>query len=146
MAPDLPGHGFTDAPSSSPGYSLPGVANGLGALFQVLNLKPALAVGHSAGAAVALRMMLDSSIIPAAVVSLNGALLSFPAWPEIFSARQLGYWRAPASPRKRFRYSPAHAHRLSGCCVRPAPGSTPKAYVCMLFWLEILVTCRRRSR
>ena len=84
VAPDLPGHGFTDAPSSSPGYSLPGVANGLGALLQVLNLKPALAVGHSAGAAVALRMMLDSSITPAAVVSLNGALLPFPGLTHDF--------------------------------------------------------------
>jgi magnesium chelatase accessory protein len=77
VAPDLPGHGFTAAPSSSAGYSLPGVANGLGALLEVLNLKPTLAVGHSAGAAVALRMMLDSSITPVAVVSLNGALLPF---------------------------------------------------------------------
>jgi magnesium chelatase accessory protein len=78
VAADLPGHGFTDAPSSSVGYSLPGVAHGLAALLQVLNLKPALAVGHSAGAAVAVRMTLDSSITPAAVISLNGALLPFP--------------------------------------------------------------------
>ena len=78
VAADLPGHGFTDAPSSSVGYSLPGVAHGLASLLQVLNLKPALAVGHSAGAAVALRMTLDGSITPAAVVSLNGALLPFP--------------------------------------------------------------------
>ena len=81
---------------------LPGVAIGLAALLQELNLKPALAVGHSAGVVVELRMTLDGSITPAAVVSLNGALLPFPAWPTICSARQPGCWRAPASQRKRF--------------------------------------------
>jgi magnesium chelatase accessory protein len=84
VAPDLPGHGFTDAPSSSAGYSLPGVAHGLAALLQVLNLKPVLAAGHSAGAAVALRMTLNGSITPAAVVSMNGALLPFPGMAHDF--------------------------------------------------------------
>ncbi len=78
VVPDLPGHGFTDPPASGSGYSLPAVAGGLAALLQVLDLKPVLAAGHSAGAAVALRMALDGSITPVAVVSLNGALLPFP--------------------------------------------------------------------
>jgi magnesium chelatase accessory protein len=78
VAADLPGHGFTAAPASAAGYSLPGVARGLAALLQELGLKPVVAVGHSAGAAVAIRMALDAAITPAAVVSLNGALLPFP--------------------------------------------------------------------
>jgi magnesium chelatase accessory protein len=73
VAPDLPGHGFTGMPGD-PGLSLPGMARLLEALLDALGLRPDLAVGHSAGAAVALRMALDARIAPAAVVSLNGAL------------------------------------------------------------------------
>lgn len=84
VVPDLPGHGFTAAPSLASGYSLPGVARGLAALLQVLELKPVLVAGHSAGAAVAVRMTLDGSIAPVAVVSLNGALLPFPGMANDF--------------------------------------------------------------
>jgi magnesium chelatase accessory protein len=78
VAPDLPGHGFTGPPRSPAGYSLPGVAAGVGELLTTLGLAPAVVAGHSAGAAVAVRMCLDSGIAPAALVSLNGALLPFP--------------------------------------------------------------------
>jgi magnesium chelatase accessory protein len=78
VVPDLPGHGFTEGPKAASGYSLPGVAKGMTALLGELGLQPNLAVGHSAGAAVALRMTLDGAIDPATVVSLNGALLPFP--------------------------------------------------------------------
>ena len=74
VAPDLPGHGFTQTPDG-PGLSLPGMARGLAALLQVLGKTPALVVGHSAGAAILARMCLDRLIAPRAVVSLNGALL-----------------------------------------------------------------------
>jgi magnesium chelatase accessory protein len=77
IAPDLPGHGFTSAP---PAYRmrLPDTANSLADLVQALGAKPALAVGHSAGAAIVARMALDGAIEPAAVVALNGALLPLP--------------------------------------------------------------------
>jgi magnesium chelatase accessory protein len=78
VAPDLPGHGFTAAPATDAGYTLPGVAAGIAALLNALALRPVVAVGHSAGAAVAIRMCLDKTITPVAVVSLNGALLPFP--------------------------------------------------------------------
>jgi magnesium chelatase accessory protein len=77
VAPDLPGHGFTGAPLTPSGYSLPVVARGLAALMTALGVRPVLAVGHSAGAAVVLRMTLDGLLTPAAVISLNGALLPF---------------------------------------------------------------------
>jgi len=74
IAPDLPGHAFTHAPPSQ-ALSLPAVAQALAALLSTLDVRPALVVGHSAGAAIALRMALDGSVDPALVVSINGALL-----------------------------------------------------------------------
>jgi magnesium chelatase accessory protein len=73
VAPDLPGHGFTGMPGD-PGLTLPGMARLVEALLDALGVKPDLVAGHSAGAAVALRMALDGRIAPQAVVSLNGAL------------------------------------------------------------------------
>lgn len=73
VAPDLPGHGFTETPASRR-MSPEGMAAALRDLLRVLNLVPELVAGHSAGAAVALRMALDGMIAPAGVVALNGAL------------------------------------------------------------------------
>lgn len=77
IAPDLPGHGFTDTPASA-GLSLPGMSERLSRLLDALEVEPAMAVGHSAGAALALRMALDGRIGNGGVVSLNGALAPFP--------------------------------------------------------------------
>ena len=75
VAPDLPGHGFTTPPPSPAGLSLPGMAALLGELLRSLGVSPALVAGHSAGAAVLVRMALDGRIAPRAVVGLNAALL-----------------------------------------------------------------------
>jgi magnesium chelatase accessory protein len=105
IAPDLPGHGFTDSGLERQS-SLPGMATGLAALLAKLGADPALAVGHSAGAAVLARVCLDRRSRPRALISLNGALLPlrglagqfftpaakllamFPQVPRLFS------WRA----------------------------------------------------
>jgi magnesium chelatase accessory protein len=76
VAPDLPGHGFTETPPRQ-GLSLPGMAREIGELLQQLALAPAIVVGHSAGAAVMIRMTLDGFVTPRALVSINGALLPF---------------------------------------------------------------------
>jgi magnesium chelatase accessory protein len=76
VAPDLPGHGFTEMPALRR-MSLGGMADAVGALLATLGLAPAVAVGHSAGAAIAVRTCLDGRAEPAAVVSLNGAFLPF---------------------------------------------------------------------
>jgi magnesium chelatase accessory protein len=74
VAPDLPGHAFTSAPAPHL-LSLPGMARLVGDLLAALGeAPPSLAVGHSAGAAILLRMALDGRIAPASIVSLNGAL------------------------------------------------------------------------
>lgn len=73
-APDLPGHADTD-PLPTGRLSLPGMAAAVGDLLDALQLTPSCALGHSAGAAILARMMLDGRIHPASWVSLNGALL-----------------------------------------------------------------------
>ncbi|MEZ5788355.1 MAG: alpha/beta fold hydrolase [Xanthobacteraceae bacterium] len=105
VAPDLPGHGFTVAPSDDV-LSLPGMAGALGALLQTLAVEPALGIGHSAGAAILIRMTLDKLMSPRGLVSLNGALLPFEGVAgQIFSpiaralfttavAARLFAWRA----------------------------------------------------
>lgn len=76
LAIDLPGHGFTERPPPA-GLSLPGMARRLGELLDTLDFRPDLAIGHSAGAAILVRMALDARIAPKEIVSLNGALYPF---------------------------------------------------------------------
>ncbi len=72
IVPDLPGHGFTSGLTSP---TTPAMAAAVAALLATLGVTPALIVGHSAGAAVALRCSLTT---PVPVVAINGALLPFP--------------------------------------------------------------------
>lgn len=76
VAIDLPGHAFTSMPHPSL-QSLTGMASHVAHLLKSLSIAPTIVVGHSAGAAVAARMILDQAISPKALVSLNGALLAF---------------------------------------------------------------------
>ena len=85
VAPDLPGHGFTEMPSTQR-LSLPGMANAVADLLGTLDIVPALAAGHSAGAAILARMSLDGRIAPSGLVSLNGALLPLYGLPGIVFA------------------------------------------------------------
>lgn len=73
VAPDLPGHGF----SGRGPQTLPGMAGAVAALLTKLDLKPDILVGHSAGAAIAIRMALDG-LAANSIVALNPALLPFP--------------------------------------------------------------------
>jgi magnesium chelatase accessory protein len=77
IAPDLIGHGFTELPSRKR-LTLPGMAEAVRDLLAVLKAQPAMIVGHSAGAAIGMRMSLDGLCAPKALVSLNGALMPFP--------------------------------------------------------------------
>ncbi len=76
IAPDLPGHGFTDRPGRDK-LSLPGMASALSDLLDALALRPAIAAGHSAGAALIIQMALQSGTSLRTLVSFNGALLPF---------------------------------------------------------------------
>lgn len=74
LAVDLPGHGFSAMPPAAH-MGLPGMAADLAALLAAENMRPDIIVGHSAGAAIAIRMALDGRVAPQRIVSLNGALL-----------------------------------------------------------------------
>jgi len=80
VAPDLPGHAFTDRPAPNR-LSLTGMAAAVTSLLGALEISPSVVVGHSAGAAVLVRMCLERNIAPRALVSLNGALLPLPGLP-----------------------------------------------------------------
>lgn len=76
LAMDLPGHGETSAPTPEQ-LSLPGMAQAIKALLDRAGATPEIVVGHSAGAAILVRMALDGLIAPRAIVSINGAFLPF---------------------------------------------------------------------
>lgn len=73
LAPDLPGHGFTSEARGRV-LSLPGMADALAGLLDALDFAPAIAAGHSAGAAILIEMALGGRIEPAALIGLNSAL------------------------------------------------------------------------
>lgn len=73
---DLPGHGFTKKRYAKP-LTLPYVAQAVTALIDKLELRPLCVVGHSAGAAIMIRMMLSANVTPLQAISINGALKPF---------------------------------------------------------------------
>ncbi len=113
IALDLPGHGFSDMPTGR-AWSLPRMAGALRALLDALDVRPALVVGHSAGAAILCRMCLDGQIEPRGLVSLNGALLPLRGVPPVFTQiARLMTWN-PLIPRllARRAHDPAVVARL----------------------------------
>jgi len=76
IALDLPGQGFTKMGARAR-CSLDGMSKDISALLQGEDLLPDAIVGHSAGAAIALRMVRDLPRPPKAIVGLNAALENF---------------------------------------------------------------------
>ena len=72
VAVDLPGHAFTQPPSKN-SLSLPGMAAAVATLLRTLRVNPVRAVGHSAGAAVLVRMAVERLFAPQDIISFNGA-------------------------------------------------------------------------
>lgn len=86
LAVDLPGHGFTTGAALNR-LQLPQIAHDLDALLSALGLgTPALVVGHSAGAALALRWALSTAQPPRALVGFNPSLVPPPALYTQFMA------------------------------------------------------------
>ena len=76
LVPDLPGHGLSHGLAASH-QSLPGMARALGALLDQLGARPVAVLGHSAGAALMLRLALDADCAGTRLLGLNAALLPF---------------------------------------------------------------------
>ena len=76
LAVDLPGHGFTQS-FRRLDSALPGMVHALKVLLAAENFRPALIVGHSAGAAIAVRLASELDPRPRGTVSINGALKPF---------------------------------------------------------------------
>lgn len=74
IAPDLPGQGFTQSPNASRS-GLPEMTEDLTALCKAENWNPVAIIGHSAGAAIALR--LSQTLGAPKVIGINPALDNF---------------------------------------------------------------------
>ncbi len=82
------------------GITVDAIAAGLGALLLALDVSPAVAVGHSAGAAILARLVLSGRIAaPAVLVALNGAMLPIPGLAgHVFRSAARLLASAPALP------------------------------------------------
>lgn len=113
VAMDLPGHGFTRGRLRG-GPTLPGVAKAVTALLETLGVRPTSLVGHSAGAAIALRMAHDSNE-RTPVVGLSPALMPFPGLAaKLFPALAKALFVNPFVPRifSRLAGAPGEAERF----------------------------------
>lgn len=77
MAIDLPGHGFSSL-ASGDGMSLSGMSSSISALLNHLNWPVQAFIGHSAGAAIAMQMVLDQHWQPEVLIGINPAWLPLP--------------------------------------------------------------------
>jgi magnesium chelatase accessory protein len=99
VAPDLPGHGRTQMPDAQ-GFRLPEMAGAIAALLRALGIAPALIAGHSAGAAIALQLVLDGLLHPQGVVAINGAFKPYGGVAaQIFSPMARMLFLNPFVPR-----------------------------------------------
>ena len=82
IAFDLPGHGFTTGATREQ-LSLDGMASAVSELLRVLGVRPTIAVGHSAGAAVLLQLVSSHEVAPQSIIGVNSALVSVNALGQI---------------------------------------------------------------
>ncbi len=81
LALDLPGHGFTDRLPGAPN-ALPNMARATAELLATLNVVPSCAIGHSAGAAILIRMAADGALPTATrLIGINAALMPYGGFP-----------------------------------------------------------------
>ncbi len=82
IAFDLPGHGFTTGATVAQ-LSLAGMATAVAELLRVLEVRPDVGVGHSAGAAVLLQLASSHEVTPQSIIGVNSALVSINALGQI---------------------------------------------------------------
>ncbi len=99
IAPDLPGHGFTRGRPTG-GMTMGAVARAVAELLVTLRVSPTFIVGHSAGAAIGVRMATDGLASPRGIVGLDAALLPFPGLAaKLFPAMAKLLFINPLVPR-----------------------------------------------
>ncbi|UVO50846.1 alpha/beta fold hydrolase [Sphingomonas sp. SUN019] len=119
IAPDLPGHGFTSGRPIG-GLSMPAMARAVAALLVKLDMKSVAIVGHSAGAAIGIRMTLDGFVEPQKIIGLSAALLPFPGLAaKLFPALARALFVNPFAPHIMARIA-----RTPGEVARFLPRST----------------------
>ncbi|MEL6877244.1 MAG: alpha/beta fold hydrolase BchO [Pseudomonadota bacterium] len=98
IAPDLPRHAFTTGHPPE-AMALPTMARAVGRLLDELDVMPAMIVGHSAGAALALQLALTRQLdVP--LIGLNAALRPFPGLAaQLFPAFAKMLFVNPLVPR-----------------------------------------------
>ena len=106
VAMDLPGHAFTDGVARQD-LSLDGMARAVGALVGALGLEVALIVGHSAGAAIGARLVLEATLQPRLLVAINGAFFPLPGlagllFPPVARLMAATPWAARLFARRRW--------------------------------------------
>jgi magnesium chelatase accessory protein len=112
IVPDLPGHGLTGA---LPRPGLGAMAQAVAALVAELGQPIMTVIGHSAGAAIALQMVLDEAIRPRLLVGLGAALRPLAPLPQLLLPGVAGLMRmnpflvpafasASASPERTRRF------------------------------------------
>ena len=95
-APDLPGHGFTSAPTRAGGMAPGGLVGALESLLLHLSVRPTLVVGHSVGAALAALLALERRIEPAGLVGLTPSLVPPSGFVTDLASELLGpLFRSP---------------------------------------------------
>lgn len=98
VAADLPRHAFTTGHPPT-AMALPSMASAIAKLIAHLDIKPAIIVGHSAGAALALQLALDHGYT-GPIMGLNSALRPFPGpAAQIFPAVAKLLFVNPLVPR-----------------------------------------------
>lgn len=99
LVPDLPGHGFSSTIRRKRS-SLGNISGALKALLDYEEFKPALIVGHSAGAAIAVNMTVQGFVSPNGLVSINGAFYPFPGFArQLFPAMAKVLFLNPFAPK-----------------------------------------------
>lgn len=108
MAVDLPGHAFTTG-AAGHDLTLEAMARALADLLRETKYAPDVLIGHSAGAAIALRLALLLEAAPTCTIALNGALLPLSGVAGI----------AGPALAKAFAASPAVARMFAGAARDP---------------------------
>jgi magnesium chelatase accessory protein len=98
IVPDLPGHARSSTPRAA-GMSVDGMAASTAALLAALDAQPAIAIGHSAGAAVLARMALDGRLSLQSLIGLNAALMPLDGLLRVLSPMAKLLARAPGFAR-----------------------------------------------